>query len=184
VTDMQTLFDAALALAWQPRPAGRRVGIVSTSGGACGILADECRLRGFEVPELPPASRQRVEAEIPSFGAAKNPIDVTAQMLSRPEMFRNVLRILGEEPEIDVIILMLTTLADPVAEEVAEQIAATTRDLAKPVLASWILARSLAAKGMARLMDARIPLYDTPERAVAALAALADWPGPGEGEGV
>src|SRR5262249_22472651 len=38
VSDMQTLFDGALALAWQPRPAGRRVGIVSTSGGACGIL--------------------------------------------------------------------------------------------------------------------------------------------------
>jgi acyl-CoA synthetase (NDP forming) len=182
-TDMQTLFDAALALAWQPRPGGRRVGIVSTSGGACGILADECRLHGFEVPELPAASRQRVEAEIPSFGASRNPIDVTAQMLSRPQMFRNIVRILGEEPGIDVIVLMLTTLADPVAEEVAEQIAAMARDLAKPVLASWIIARSLAAKGMARLMDARIPLYDTPERAVRALAALADWPGPGDGEG-
>jgi acyl-CoA synthetase (NDP forming) len=176
VREIQELFDAAVALAWQPRLAGRRVGIISTSGGACGILADQCRAFGLLVPELPPPSRKRVEAEIPSFGVARNPIDVTAQMLARPEMFRNVLQVLGEEPEVDAIVLMLTTLADPLADSVAEQIVTTVRGLSKPVLVSWIIAPSLAARGMARLTEARIPLYDTPERAVRALAALAGWP--------
>jgi acyl-CoA synthetase (NDP forming) len=182
VTDIHGLFDAAVALAWQPPPSGRRVGIISTSGGACGILADECRERGFEVPELPPSTQKRVEAEIPSFGAARNPIDVTAQMLTRPEMLRNVLRILAEEPQVDAILLMLTTLADPLAEEVTGQLAATVQGLSKPVLVSWLVARSLAAKGMARLTEAKLPLYDTPERAVHALAALAEWPRLGSGD--
>jgi acyl-CoA synthetase (NDP forming) len=71
---------------------------------------------------------------------------------------------------------MLTTLADPLADSVAEQIVTTVRGLSKPVLVSWIIAPSLAARGMARLTEARIPLYDTPERAVRALAALAGWP--------
>jgi acyl-CoA synthetase (NDP forming) len=176
VQEILELFDGAVALAWQPPPAGRRVGIVSTSGGACGILADQCRAAGFEVNELPAATRMRVEAEIPSFGVARNPVDVTAQMLARPEMFRNVLQILAEEPAIDAVLLMLTTLADPLAEKVAEQLVATVRGQSKPVLVSWIIAQSLAARGMARLTEARIPLYDTPERAVRALAALAEWP--------
>jgi acyl-CoA synthetase (NDP forming) len=97
-------------------------------------------------------------------------------MLARPEMFRNVLQILAEEPAIDAVLLMLTTLADPLAEKVAEQLVATVRGQSKPVLVSWIIAHSLAARGMARLTEARIPLYDTPERAVRALAALAEWP--------
>jgi acyl-CoA synthetase (NDP forming) len=176
VKEILELFDGAVALAWQPPPAGRRIGIVSTSGGACGILADQCRAAGFEVNELPAATRMLVEAEIPSFGVARNPVDVTAQMLARPEMFRNVLQILAEEPEIDAILLMLTTLADPLAEKVAEQLVATVRGQSKPVLVSWIIAQSLAARGMARLTEARIPLYDTPERAVRGLAALAEWP--------
>jgi acetate---CoA ligase (ADP-forming) len=175
VREIQELFDAAVALAWQPPPAGRRVGIISTSGGACGILADQCRAAGLLVPELPPASRKRVEAEIPTFGVARNPIDVTAQMLTRPDMFRNVLEILGEEPEVDAIVLMLTTLADPLAESVAEQIARIVRGLSKPVVVSWLIDRSLAGRGMGRLTDARIPLYDTPERAVRGLSALAEW---------
>jgi acyl-CoA synthetase (NDP forming) len=175
VPDMQALFDAAVALAWQPPPAGPRVGILSTSGGACGILADECRQRGFEVPELPPATRERVEAEIPAFGVSRNPIDVTAQMLARPAMFRNTLAILAEEPGIDAIILMLTTLTDPMAAEVAADVAAAVRGLAKPVLVGWIVTPSLARKGMARLIEARIPLFDSPERVVVALAALAEW---------
>lgn len=175
VADMPALFDAAIALAWQPPPRGRRVGIISTSGGACGILADECRQHGFEVPELPPAARQRVEAELPPFGAARNPVDVTAQILARPAMLGNTLRILVEEPGIDAILVMLTTLADPLAESIADDLVATTRGLDKPVLVGWIIAPSLAQKGMGRLLEGRIPIYGSPDRVVLALRALADW---------
>jgi acetyltransferase len=91
-------------------------------------------------------------------------------------MFGNVLGILAEEPGIDAILLMLTTLTDPLAEAVMEQVVARVQGLAKPVLVSWLVAPSLATRGMARLIEARIPLYDTPERAVNALAALAEWP--------
>ena len=146
------------------------------AGSACGILADEFRGRGLEVPELGPAAQKRIEAEIPSFGVARNPIDVTAQMLTRPEMFGNVLGILAGEPGIDAIVLMLTTLIDPLAEAVIDQVVATAKGLTKPVLVSWLVAPALATRGMARLIEARIPLYDTPERAVNALAALAEWP--------
>jgi len=90
-------------------------------------------------------------------------------------MLRNTLSIRVEEPEIDAILIMLTTLADPLAEQVANDIVTATRGLSKPVLAGWIIARSLARKGMVRLIEARIPLYDTPERVVLALAALAEW---------
>lgn len=175
VSDMPALFEAAMALAWQPPPAGPRVGIISTSGGACGILADECRQRGFEVPGLPPATRKRIEAVIPAFGVSRNPIDVTAQMLARPTMFRDVLAILAEEPGIDAILLMLTTLTDPLAEQVAEDVAAAVQGLDKPVLMGWIVTPSLAKKGMSRIIRAKIPLYDSPERVVLALAALAEW---------
>ena len=164
-----------MALAWQRPPAGSRVGILSTSGGACGILADECRQRGFEIPELPAATRQRVQAELPSFGVSRNPIDLTAQMLARPAMLRNTLSILAEEPGIDAILLMLTTLADPLADQVAADIVAAAQGVSKPLLVGWIITPSLARKGMARLTEARIPLYDSPERVVFALSALAEW---------
>jgi acyl-CoA synthetase (NDP forming) len=58
---------------------------------------------------------------------------------------------------------------------VAAQIVETVRGRSKPVLMSWLVARSLAAKGMARITDAKIPLYDMPERVVRGLAALTDW---------
>ncbi|MFQ5898943.1 MAG: acetate--CoA ligase family protein [Candidatus Methylomirabilia bacterium] len=175
VPDIPALFEAAIALAWQPGPKGLRVGILSTSGGACGILADECRQRGFEVPELPVETRKRVEAAIPAFGVSRNPIDLTAQMLARPTMLRDALAILAEEPEIDAIIVMLTTLTDPLGEQVANDMVAAARGLAKPLLVGWIVTRSLAKNGMSRLIEARIPIYESPERVVLALSALAEW---------
>jgi acyl-CoA synthetase (NDP forming) len=175
VADMAALFEASVALAWQPPPPGRRVGIVSTSGGACGILADECRRHGFEVPELPADARRKVEAELPPFGASRNPIDVTAQMLARPAMLKNTLSILLDEPVIDAVLVMITTLADPVAETVAGDILALAARCPKPILVGWIIAPSLAPRGMARLHAGRVPFYDSPERVVLALAALAEW---------
>ncbi|MFQ5840729.1 MAG: acetate--CoA ligase family protein, partial [Candidatus Methylomirabilales bacterium] len=175
VLDVPALFEAAVALAWQPPPTGLRVGIISTSGGACGILADECRQRGFEVPELPEGTRKRVESVIPAFGVSRNPIDVTAQMLARPTMFRDVLAILADEPGIDAIVLMLTTLTDPLAERVADDVVSAVRGLGKPVLVGWIVSRTLAKNGMGRLTDAKIPIYESPERVILALSALAEW---------
>ncbi len=175
VPSMPALFDAALALAWQPPPAGPRVGIISTSGGAAGILADECRQRGFEVPALSPAAMRRVQAEIPAFGASRNPVDVTAQVLARPAMLRNTLSILAEDPGIDAILLMMTTMVDPLAEEIAGDVLATVQGLRKPLLVGWIVAPSLARTGMARLIAGKVPFYDSPDRVVVALAALAEW---------
>jgi acyl-CoA synthetase (NDP forming) len=70
---------------------------------------------------------------------------------------------------------MITTLADPVAETVADDILAVAAGHPKPTLVGWIIAPSLARKGMARLHEGRIPFYDSPERVVQALAALAEW---------
>ena len=89
-----------------------------------------------------------------------------------------LLAILAEEPQIDAIIVMLTTLTDPLAGQVANDMVTAVRGLAKPLLVGWIVTRSLAKNGMTRLMEARIPMYESPERVVLALSAaliLGGW---------
>ena len=56
--------------------------VVSMSGGAGIWGADTVALQGLQVPELSQAIQAEIKKLLPSYGAAGNPIDVTAQYLA------------------------------------------------------------------------------------------------------
>lgn len=171
VDELQTFMDVGLTLAWQPLPQGSRVGVVSASGGACSLLADACEAAGLDLPRFSPEVRASVADVIPAFGAPENPVDVTIEVNSHPGMLGSVSRILLDSAEIDALIVLLTTNADPAATHVAEGVVAAVEGTAKPVLVTRVGADSLAPGALARYREARIPVFPMPERAVRALAA-------------
>ena len=170
------LFDVALALTWQPLPRGRRVGIVSTSGGACSLMADACLEAGLEVPELSKEVVEKIQKIIPPFGSAQNPIDVTAQVLATPDLYKETLQAVLEDPHIEGIIVLLTTLQEPIASQLARGIVEVTQPRRiKPIIVVWTIARSLAQQGIDYLMSHRIPVYSVPEAGVKAMKALVTY---------
>ena len=60
-------------------PAGKRMGICTSSGGAGVWMADACVRAGLEVPELDAATRKAIDVHLPSYGTSQNPVDSTAQ---------------------------------------------------------------------------------------------------------
>ncbi|MFN8511968.1 MAG: acetate--CoA ligase family protein [Chloroflexia bacterium] len=175
VHDLQSLVDAAVALAWQPLPRGPRIGVVSASGGACSVIADECARHGLELPALLEETERRVREIIPPFGASKNPIDVTMQITVKPGMVGQVAALLLAEEQIDAVLVMMTTNADPPALEVARGVAAAAAGSDKPVVVARTGAEFLAPDSIAFYQEARIPLFPMPDRAVRAIKAMVDY---------
>ena len=60
-------------------PRGNRLGIITTSGGGGILAADEAENWGLVVPELDPATREKIAQFIPAYGSPMNPVDITAQ---------------------------------------------------------------------------------------------------------
>jgi acyl-CoA synthetase (NDP forming) len=173
VGTLTELMDAAVALDRQPRPAGGRVGIVSTSGGGCAVAADLCAALGLSVPALAPATRATLDALLPAFAATQNPVDVTAQILVDPSLLERTLDALLADPGIDTVAVILTTVPDPQARILADGIVARTRAASKPVVVAWTIARSQAEDGISTLEREGVPVLPSIERALGALAALA-----------
>ena len=136
------------------------------------MVADECASYGLEIPPLPSDVLQAISAVVPPFGAPENPVDVTMQYTAQPEMFTQVLQLVMDSPNIDMLLLALTTNADPPAIKVAETVVALT-NTEKPVIVSRMGAEALAPRGLAVYREAGIPLFPTAERGVRTLAALA-----------
>src|SRR5260221_630519 len=101
------MVDIAEALSRQPLPPGRRVGIITNSGGTGVEITDMCERFGLSVPELPPATQARISPLIPAYASPRNPVDVTPLWARFPAMYGGSIEALYECDEIDIIIPIL-----------------------------------------------------------------------------
>ncbi|HZU80899.1 MAG TPA: GNAT family N-acetyltransferase [Acidimicrobiales bacterium] len=176
VDTIEELFDAAEVLAAQPLPAGGRVGIVGNAGGPGVLAADACAGHGLEVPELRPATQERLRTWLPDGAGVGNPVDMVAS--AGPDEYARVIELLLEGDEVDAVIAIFTpplvTRADDVARAVAgaSQAAAGWRR-GKPVVASFLGAAE--AGPVLRAAQPPVPCFTYPETAVRALAHAAAY---------
>ena len=75
---LHELFDVASLLANQPRPRGRRVGIVTNAGGPGILCADACIAAGLEVAELSEGCGPGWPRSLPAEASVGNPVDMLA----------------------------------------------------------------------------------------------------------
>jgi len=85
VEDFEGLMEAAAFFAKAPAPKARGVAVLATSGGAAIMAADKAELHGVDLPQPSDSVRKILESHIPDFGSARNPCDVTAQVVNNPQ---------------------------------------------------------------------------------------------------
>lgn len=82
VTSIEELLTTGAVLSYSRWPRGRRMGAVTTSGGACDLIADRASAEGIEIPCFAAATAEAIAAHLPPFGEARNPLDVTGYFLA------------------------------------------------------------------------------------------------------
>ena len=78
VTSIEELLTTGALLGYDRWPKGRRMGVLTASGGACDIIADTASAHHIEIPEFSPETIAAITPLMPPFAAAHNPLDVTA----------------------------------------------------------------------------------------------------------
>lgn len=110
-SDLDEALSIMGALITNPPARGDRVAILTVSGGAGALAADALSFAGLQVPELSAATQAKIREFIPSYGASRNPIDLTAQGAQGGGTLRAA-ELLLEDDAIDQIAIV-TTLANP-----------------------------------------------------------------------
>ena len=77
VTSLEELLTTGAALGYSRWPRGRRMGVLTLSGGSCDIIADAASARGVAIPDFSAETEAAVAALLPPFASAHNPLDVT-----------------------------------------------------------------------------------------------------------
>ncbi len=150
--------------------AGRRVAVLTSTGGAGTLIADSLGVTGFETPAPDAQTAEKLRALQGDTPAAldRNPIDVTLAGL-QPDLLREAIRTLLESDSYDALVVIIGSsgLAMPDLVVGAIQDCLDTND--KPVLA---YVSPYAPDTLKRLNSAAIPGFSSPESCSAVLEAL------------
>lgn len=170
VDTTEEMVDIAYAARRRIFPAGKRLGLVTISGGAGVLMADAALDRGLEVPALPPAVQAELKAILP-FAAVRNPIDVTAQVFNDISVLEANIRILLQQGGFDAILCFWTSVAGypsitkPLLEAFRRGVANQgERLIVQSIVALPEIVEAYEADGY--------PVFEDPSRAIVAIAAL------------
>ncbi len=85
-------------------PGGNRVAVLTASGGFGVLLADAASAQGLALPKLAAHTQERILSVVP-FASPSNPVDMTAQVSSRPEVLAQMLDAVARDASCDALIL-------------------------------------------------------------------------------
>jgi acetyltransferase len=109
--DLDEAVTIAAVLITNPMPQGDRVAVLTVSGGAGIWGADTVSMQGLQVPELSAPIQAEIGKLLPSYGATRNPIDVTAQGVHSGGLQRSI-DLLDVSDEVDAILVVLSLSSD------------------------------------------------------------------------
>lgn len=178
VDDVDELLDVGEVMTIQHRPRGRRVAVVTTSGGSGILAADAVEAHGLEMAALSEQTLAVLDEIVPAFGSTANPVDVTAAVMSNASLFDRTLDVIADDPGVDLIVACFCVLTGTDVDDVVTSLARVAERSGVPVLAVRTGADHLAPQAGARMRAAGIPCYPTPARAVRAAAALVQFSTP------
>jgi acyl-CoA synthetase (NDP forming) len=148
--DLDEAVTIAAVLASNPLPRGDRVAVLTVSGGGGIWGADTVSMQGLQVPELSAGMQTEIKQWMPSYGAAKNPVDVTAQGVTLGGLQKSI-ELFDKSDEIDATLVIMSFSSEvrmPFKEaELKPVIAAQNKPL---VMYSYTLPSDFARRELAK----------------------------------
>jgi acetyltransferase len=165
-------FNYAKTLDHYKKPNGNRLAIITNAGGPGVISTDFLTANGGRLAEISPAMVKLLDATLVPAWSRSNPIDVLGD--GQPEHYKAAAQACLNDTNIDGIMVIVTPQGVTRAGQIAREITGLPAINNKPVFASFMGA-GLVKDGIKTLRAAGIPVFRTPEKAIACFLGLNEW---------
>ena len=155
-------------------PAGKRIGVITISGGGGVVVADKCPDYGLDVVRLTDATQANLREFFPPYGAVANPVDLTSAIFVEGALFQRAIRTVMEDPLVDVgaFFYNLQMPDFKAAEKIIDVYYSTNKPL---VVFTWPTGQDYAVEGKEKMIRAGVPVIEHVPSGLWALSVLADW---------
>lgn len=167
---LDVAYAALHALRHRRMPAGPSTVILSPSGGFAVHMTDQAEQHNLQLPE-PPAEVQRAILDMVPYASARNPVDITGQVLNKLDDFGKALDILLEGDHYDAAAVFVGMAG--AAPALREGWLTALADAAARRPGKWLCLSILARPEMIRRYeDAGFAVFEDTSRMLTAHAAL------------
>jgi len=170
---MTELFDLAVAFAKSPIPKGKRVAIVTNSGGPGIITTDNVESNNLQMARFEKDTIEELRANLPVEAGIYNPVDVLGD--AKADRYRFALEKVCQDPNVDSVLMLMCPTSVTEFEGTARALI-EIRDAYpdKAIFAANMGGDSLS--GATRLLsEAGIPCYTFPEPAINAIRGMVEY---------
>ncbi|MBN2556342.1 MAG: acetate--CoA ligase family protein [Anaerolineales bacterium] len=173
--DVNNLLDRTLALSLQPPMQGDNIAILSNGGGVGVLSADAAERFGIPASEMPQDLQAGIMNFIPSYGSARNPVDLTG--MGDAACFYEITRLTLSHPWVDGLVIQICESQMLDLVEIVKGIHRGLEETGihdKPVAVS-LIGGERAEEASRWMIEHGIPAYDSPDLAINAMAALREY---------
>ena len=172
---LQELGDVAELLVRCPALARPEVAVLGESGAFKAMVLDQAERLGLPLTALDNGNAPALRAALPAFVPVSNPLDLTAQGLSQPSLYTDVLTALFDDDRVGAVVAGIIQ-SDPATADIkvpAILAALDARTVTKPVVFAGLDEGARMPDHYIAALRARgVPWFPTTERVLAALARL------------
>ncbi len=171
IDSLDELIDTAGVLVKCPTPHASGVAFMTDSGAAKTYALDVSDDIGLSLPELSSATLTKLQGELPAFALASNPVDITAMGLNDPSLYARVASTLLSDEEVGCLVVSSMPGSEVQGSEQVQALLPTLVASPKPVIYTIMGGESpLLLANRLKILDAGLPLFRSPERALRAVA--------------
>jgi len=168
VRTFEELYDVSKALSMLPPAAGPRIAMVTNGAGPCVMATDEIVSRGMMLAEYSKKTLEELRKRLPSYALVGNPVDLTGSATKKD--YEISMRLLLEDLAVDILMVFFVFQDTPLEDDIVE-VVPRMKEYGKPILA--VASGGPYTKKQSKELEKRgIPVFSSPERAVAAARAL------------
>ncbi|KUR79170.1 acetate--CoA ligase family protein [Novosphingobium sp. Fuku2-ISO-50] len=172
---LQELGDVAELLVRCPALARPETAVLGESGAFKAMVLDQAERLGLPLTALDNANAPALRAALPPFVPVSNPLDLTAQGLSQPSIYTEVLGALLDDDRVGAIVAGIIQ-SDPATADIkvpAILAALDGRTLTKPMIFAGLdEGARMPEHYIAALRERGVPWFPTTERVLTALTRL------------
>ncbi len=182
--DLDELAQTVELFAALKKPVGRcRVGVLATSGGELGLVADLAARQGLDLPDLAPATVAQLHSALylPEDVVPQNPVDVGmgfGNPASYHDRMRACIQAVARDPGVDVVAVLQSfdrDNADPALSLNAQMLGAAAKEALvqeKAVVVMTSRSGHTAPEMVGEAIAAGVPALEGARESIAALAHL------------
>lgn len=171
VGSFEEMLDCLYTFYHCPLPKGNRIAIITGPGGPAVGTTDACTWMGLDVITLSEETQGKLRQKLPPDGTStKNPIDLSIAANVIPEVYGEIIKILGQDDQVDMV-LAIGSGGDIFYDSIVD----AAKEVDKPVVVNVLMPMDILMEANKRLTNNGVPVYSDPVRAARALSRCAEY---------